>query len=185
MTSGLVIDHGHTPVYRVVRKGWKDPLDVSYSQKAPDNRWNTPDFPTLYCCCSTKTAQAVAEDLFIGTFRVQLIDLLPSVVPNLVEIGWSGRVVDVASAEGVGGAGLDSSYPDRSTKEQTRQLATEWHSGGAQGVVCRSASLAQKGFSDWSGSHEQWSELAIFVRNCIEPPILVKRRPDLDWLTRS
>jgi RES domain-containing protein len=180
MTSVLVVNHDHTPVYRVIRKKWKEPLDVSYSQKAADNRWNTPEFPALYCSCSLQTARAVTRHLF--AVRAQTRELPRSLVPNLVEIAWAGKVVDVASAEGVLGAGFDSSYPKRSDKERTRQLATEWHSQGAQGVVCRSASLAQRRFSNWTGPHEQWSELAIFVGNCDDPPVVRKRRSDLDWL---
>ena len=55
--------HRHQPVYRVVRAGWEDPLDASFSRWWPDRRWNIADFAALYCCCSEAVARAVAQDV--------------------------------------------------------------------------------------------------------------------------
>ncbi len=183
MTSDpAFLDHVHEPVYRVVRRSWPNPLDASFSQRvAIDNRWNTDGFPALYCCCSVQVARAVTLDVFRYA-GVDLSDLLPSMQPQLCEISWSGLVVDVASSEGVKAAGFPDTYPAGISKQETRQVATEWHNKGLLGVVCRSASLSKRGVSRWSGRHEPWGELAIFVENCPHPPSLVGFRDDLDWL---
>jgi len=186
MTAPLATAHGHIPLYRVVQKDWEDPLDASFSQVSPDRRWNTPEFPALYCCCSERVARVVAIDRFLcAAWRIE--DIQPAQLPRLVEFHWTGHVVDVATDEGVSAAGFDASYPGGSNKEQTRKLAAQWHAQLAQGVVCRSASMWRLGFSRWLEPHEQWSEIAIFVRNCdkSEQPRDLTRRPDLDWLTGS
>jgi RES domain-containing protein len=67
--------HNHVPLFRVIRRGWADPLDTSYSQRASaDNRWNTPDFPALYSSCSERVARAVARDVF-RLAAIELADL--------------------------------------------------------------------------------------------------------------
>ncbi len=180
MTPRLVL-HRHRPLYRVVRAGWADPLDPGFSQRRPDRRWNTAAFPALYCCCSPRVARAVARDLFRFA-GVELEELAPAFRPRLVELAWWGRVVDVASARGVAAAGLPTSYPRGVEKEATRERAVEWHRAGAQGVVCRSASLARLGLAVWRGGHEPWSELAIYVENSDNRPRLLGDRADLDGL---
>ena len=102
MTNGPVLfDHSHQPVYRVVRRSWRNPLDATFSQRpTADNRWNTNRFPALYCCCSVTVARAVALDV-LRYAGIELTDLRPDVQPRLVEISWSGEVVDVATAAGV------------------------------------------------------------------------------------
>jgi RES domain len=181
MTGWLPIDHQHEPVYRVVRLGWTDPLDASFSQSRPDNRWNTAEFPVLYCACSELAARAVALDVF-RLAGVELADLRPAFRPQLVEIAWRGRVVDVVSPEGVRTAGFPSVYPAGVSKEATRQAAAVWHKDGAAGVVCRSASVFRQGLRQWLGAHERWGELAIFPGNAAVAPVMLRRREDPDWL---
>jgi RES domain-containing protein len=183
MTSPLLVEHTHQPVYRVVRRSWADPLDVSYSQSRRDNRWNTSEFPALYCCCSERVARAVALDVF-RLAGIVLEDLQSAYQPQLVEVSWAGRVADAASAEGVKAAEFPPQYPEGVSKEQTRSFATACHEAGAEGIMCRSASLAKMGFWAWEGAHERWGEVAIFTRNCQRSPTLLRRREDPNWFLR-
>lgn len=181
MKKPIAHQHAHEPLYRVVRRGWKDPLDTSFSQLTNDRRWNTKAFPALYCCCSTKVARAVTLDLFRYS-GVVLDDLRPELRPQLVEIQWQGRTVDVVTTKGVRAAGFSADYPDRSSREQTQTAASLWHQKGWEGVVCRSASLHRLRFSDWSGDHERWSEIAIYTDRAVRSPKLIRRIPGLRWL---
>ena len=175
------INHTHQPVYRVVRQSWSNPLDATFSQRSTaDNRWNTEDFPALYCCCSEQVAAAVAQDI-LEYAGVEISDLDPSMQPRLVEISWSGRLVDMATAQGVRAAEFPHTYPRAVDKRQTRAAARQWNTQGVCGVVCRSASLSWRGVTTWSGNHERWAETALFVQNCARPT-LVKTRDDLGWL---
>jgi RES domain-containing protein len=180
MSAPLRVAHRHQPVYRVVRAGWEDPLDASFSQRAPDNRWNGAAYPALYCCCSERVARAIVRDLFAHA-GVELADLQPSYRPAFVEIGWTGEVVDVASREGVEAARFPEDYPDGVSRLQTRKAAADWHRDGAEGVLCRSASLWRRGFPDWSGPHLPWAELVLFVANCQRRPQLRRRREAAGW----
>jgi hypothetical protein len=178
----LTMDHSHGPLYRVVRQRCPDPLDISHSRRRfGDYRWNTSEFPALYCCCSEWVARAVALDR-LRLAGVDLSDLQPGARPQLVEIEWSGVVINVASADGVAAAGYPRDYPEAVRKEQTRRSAAEWHSTGAEGVVYRSAVLQRRGYTHWAGSHQRWCELAIFVTNSQADPTLVRRRQDPGWL---
>ncbi len=183
MTNGPVLfDHSHQPVYRVVRRSWRNPLDATFSQRpSADNRWNTNSFPALYCCCSVTVARAVALDV-LRYAGIELTDLRPDVQPRLVEISWSGEVVDVATASGVQAAGFPGTYPSGVSKQDTRRAASQWHRMGLLGVVCRSASLSRKGLSVWHGQHESWGEVAVFVNNGSLSPSAIAAREDLDWL---
>lgn len=175
------VRHWHTPIYRVIRRGWADPLEASFSQLRNDNRWNTSEFPALYCCCSERVAAAVANDLFrVGSLTVQ--DLQPAFRPALAEIRWTGKVVDVASTEGVIAAGFDPEYPEKTSKVQTQKAATRWHADGAEGVVCRGAPLSRMGLRQWKGDHQRWGEVAVFLANAHRAPRLLTRREDVDWL---
>jgi hypothetical protein len=176
------VSHRHRPVYRVVRAGWKDPLDASFSQRALDNRWNTPEFPALYCCCALAVARAVTRDI-LRYAGVEIEDLQPGFRPRLVEVEWSGEVVDVVSPEGIEAAGFPDSYPEGVSKRRTREAAAAWHGQAAEGVVCRSASLHRLGASDWSGGCSRIGELAVFVDNCRTPPREIRRRDDAGWLS--
>lgn len=184
MTDHRSVAHTHEPIYRVVRAGWADSLDASFSQRAADNRWNTFEFPALYCCCGLPTARAVTRDI-LRLAGVEVEDLQPAFRPRLVEVRWTGEVVDVVSAEGVASAGLPPSYPDGVSKVHTRRLATEWHSAGSQGVVCRSASLWRMGLTDWSGDCTRTGEIVLFVQNCRTPPAKVGHRDDAGSLEPS
>lgn len=180
MNGVRLLDHSHVPLYRVVRAGWGDPLDASFSRRAPDRRWNDARFAALYCCCSEGVARAVAEDV-LRLAGLRLDELQPAARPQLAEIAWRGSVVDVATPEGIEAAGFPPEYPDHVSRHETRRRSALWHgAGGSEGVVCRSASLARLGLGHWSGPHEGWSELAIFVERAREPPRLVRRRTGLD-----
>ena len=169
-----------TALYRVVRAGWSDPLDATWSQTARDRRWNLPDFPALYCCLSLDVARAVTRDL-LGFSGIELAELQPAFRPRLVEISWSGEVVDVATAAGVAAAGLPESYPDGVDRSATRRAAAAWHRQGREGVAGRSASLRRLGFSTWSGPPERFSEAALFVENCRMHPVRLGHRDDALW----
>lgn len=183
MSGFLTVQHAHSPVYRVVRRTWKDPLDASFSRNRPGNRWNTAEFPALYCCCHPGVARAVVLDVF-RLAGVELADLQPAAMPQLVEVSWGGEVVDVASTEGVAATGFPLDYPKAVSKSQTRRSAHEWYARGAEGVVCRSASIARTGFATWTGTHIHWGEIAIFIQNAKRRPRLVRRRRDLEWVSK-
>lgn len=176
--------HTHQPLYRVVRAGWADPLDASFSQRAVDNRWNTAGFPALYCCCGLPVARAVTRDL-LKLAAVEIEDLTPAFRPRLVEVEWSGELIDVVSAEGIAAAGFPATYPGGTSKIRTRELATGWHSEGAEGVVCRSASLWRLGFTAWTDDCSQTGESVLFVENCRTPPVKLRHRDDVSWLKPS
>ena len=176
------IEHTHEPVYRVVRANRADPLDAGFSLRGEGGRWNTPEFPALYCCCSPGVARAVARDI-LRLAGVELSDLAPDARPQLVEIGWSGGVADMASAEGIDSAGFPAGYPEGASRGQTRSAAAEWHAWGAEGVIARSASLARMGMREWAGEHWRWSELTIFADSSRRRPALGRRHGDLEWLS--
>jgi RES domain-containing protein len=180
MTEPLFMEHGHV-VYRVTRQSWRDPLEASYSQVRTDNRWNTPAFPALYACCSEQVARAVVLDRF-RLSGVELEDLHPDARPALVEITWSGMLVDVASAAGVAAAGFPATYPAGVSIADTQTAATAWHAAGFEGVVCRSASRARLGFSEWRDPHQPWGEIAIFPQNAKRAPHRRRRSAELEWL---
>jgi hypothetical protein len=69
---------------------------------------------------------------------IELADLQPAMLPQLVEIVWDGDVIDVAAPEGVAAAGFPHVYPVGADKTQTRAAAKIWHDSGAPGVVHRS-----------------------------------------------
>lgn len=183
MTDDLItVLHAH-PIFRVVRRGWRDAVDASHSQTRADNRWNTTNFPALYCCCSVRVARAVALDVF-RLAAVMVEDLQPEVRPGLAELAWSGQVVDVASVGGIAAAGFPPGYPDGVSKEDTRRVASQWHESGHEGVVYRSASILRRGRgrASWDGSHELWSELAIFPLRAVHPAREERRQDDFAWL---
>jgi len=111
-----------------------------------------------------------------------LEDLQPSRMPELIEIAWAGEAVDIAYPDGIADAGFAPTYPAGVEQAETQIKGVQWHDQRAKGVVCRSASRMRRGFQEWSGEHEPWAELAIFVENARQMPRLIRRRPDLDWL---
>lgn len=182
MRPHRLVFHNHRPIYRVVRAGWHDPVDASFSRAAADNRWNTSSFPALYCCCGLEVARAVTRDVlhFVG---VEVEDLQPDFQPRLVEIGWAGNLVDVLSEEGVAAAGFPASYPDGVAKTLTREAATDWHAQRLEGVVCRSASLARLGVTSWGTDCLKQGEAVLFVANCRMPPTQLRGAwKGLEWL---
>jgi RES domain-containing protein len=181
MTPPRLLAHTHSPVLRVVRRGWQDPLDASYSQRVSDNRWNTSRFPALYCCCSLPVAQAVARTR-LARIGAEIDELSPEYLPALAEVAWVGDVVDVASEDGIRDAGFPPAYPEGAGVRETQAAAEVWHDQGREGVVCRSFSLWARGVRRWAGSHEPWGEVAIFVRNARTVPALVRRHDELSWL---
>ena len=125
-TPPRTVVHNHVPLYRVIRRAWVDPLDTAYSQRASaGNRWNSPDFPALYCSCSERVARAVTRDVF-RLAGIELADLQDAMLPQLVEVAWDGEVIDVASPQGVAAAGFPPDYPDGIDKTQTRATAKIW-----------------------------------------------------------
>lgn len=180
MNPPTVVRHQHAPVFRVLRAGHSDPLDGTQSRRRP-GRWNTADYPALYCCCSELTAKAVAQDRF-NLAAVDLADLQPEAFPQLFELDWAGSVVDVASSVGIAAAGFSPSYPEGVSHEETKPRAAQWHQDGLEGVVCRSASLSRLGFSGWSDDCQLWGELAVFTERAQLRPALRRERSDLDWL---
>jgi RES domain len=176
-----LVAHEHEPIYRVVRAGWPDPLDTIYARSS-SSRWNPANsFPVLYTSCSENVARAIVRDLYdLGAIEID--DLQPSLRPQLTEIGWGGTVVDMASVEGIMECGFPLAYPDRIGHELTQPFAPAWHELGAEGIVCRSASVWRMDHVGWNGPHEAWSELAIFIENARRVPRLLRRREDLDWL---
>lgn len=178
----IIMPHAH-PIFRVVRAGWQDATDASYSQTKADNRWNTTEFPALYCCCSVPVARVVALDVF-RLASVVIEDLQPEARPALAKLSWAGQVVDVASEDGVTAAEFPSAYPDGVNKERTRRAASRWHELGHEGVVCRSASLwrRERKRASWEGGHEQWSEVAIFPLTAANRAREEGREDDLAWL---
>ena len=167
-------------LYRVVRRNWADPLDAGFSRRQTNNRWNTPDFAALYCCLSEKVARAVTLDLF-RLAGLELSDLRPEVRPQLVELEWEGRCADMCGTASITAAGFPPDYPAGVRIGATQRAAAEWRESGFEGVLCRSASLARLGFSDWTPPHERWSEAAIFVETASHEPHLRARRDDFDW----
>lgn len=180
MKTPRLLDWTRQPLYRVVRRAWKDPLDTSFSRKA-NHRWNTSEFEALYCCASPGVARAVALDVFRLAGLV-LEDLRPEARPQLVEIAWRGRLVDVATPEGVKAAGFPARYPEGITRAATQASAESWWKAGFEGVLCRSASLARLRFSGWQGDPASWSEAAIYPANARLAPRLVRRIRGLGWL---
>lgn len=177
----LQVPHEHVPLFRVVRAAWAEPLDSSYSRER-GGRWNPPGaFPALYGCCSERVAGAVVRDLW-RTGAIEAEDLSPAARPQLVEFRWAGTVVDAVSLAGLAAAGLTRGYPAGLEHRQTQALGSVWHEAGAEGVVCRSASLHRLGFRAWVGPHEGWGEVAVFVENATAAPELLRRRADAQWL---
>lgn len=126
-------------------------------------------------------ARAVALDIF-GISAVTLEDLQPGLAPQLVEIEWSGEVVDMVTPEGIEAAGFEANYPQGVDHSQTQPAATQWHAAGAEGVCCRSASVHRLGRSRWEGEHREFGELAIYPDHADRAATLLARRDDLDWL---
>ena len=118
----------------------------------------------------------------MGMAAVDVDDLQPDYRPQLVEVGWTGEVVDVVSSEGVAAAGFAADYPAGVDMASTRSAAETWHAEGAEGLCCRSASLSRLGQTDWSGDHRSFGEVAIYPDNAEREPSLLRRRDDLDWL---
>lgn len=176
------VPHHHRPLYRVVRRDWSDPLDATFSRSVSDNRWNTPAFPALYCCCSEPVARAVATER-LQRLSLSLEDLAPDAYPQLVELDWGGTLVDVASSAGLVANGFPPTFPQDTPVGHCQQAAAEWHAQGHQGILCRSASLCRLGWeARWAGDHRPWGETVIFPRQGTRKPRLIRRRDDLAWL---
>lgn len=109
-------------------------------------------------------------------------DLRAEYRPVLVELRWTGTLVDLVSVEGLVAAGFPLTYPDRVEHRHTQPFAAIWFALGAQGVLCRSASVFRVQHQGWPGSHENWSELAIFIDNAALRPQLTQVRNDVGWL---
>jgi len=181
--SEQITAHTHIPLLRVVPRRYIDDAgNAAPSQERADNRWNTPAFPALYCCCSLPVAAAVAR-LKIRRTGLTLDQISPDRLPALREILWDGQVVDMASPDGIRQAGFPNDYPAPATTiDQTQAAAARWHAAGREGLVCRSHALYEAASErGWHEPHEPWGEVAIFVRNTKAP---ASRRAvrNLSWL---
>lgn len=173
--------HDHTPIYRVARAEWTDPLDATFAA-LHSHRWNAPgSHAVLYTSCSITVARAIVLDIF-KIVALDLEDLAPGVRPVLLEIAWSGEPVDMASVAGLVECGFRHTYPEHMEHRHTQPFGRAWFALGAEGVLCRSASMFRIGHQGWMGNHEDWSELAIFVDNAKVQPVILNRREDVDWL---
>ncbi len=136
----------------------------------------------LYTACSLAVARCIVTDVFaLGAVGVE--DLQPEYFPVLAEVNWAGEVVDLASPAGLVEAGFPLDYPHRMEHAHTQPFAAAWHTLGAEGVLCRSASVFRIDHRGWVGPHENWAELAIFVENAGQTPKLLRVRPHDEWLT--
>lgn len=176
-----LVTHDHNPLYRVLPQDAIDFLDDSYSRHK-DNRWNTADFPALYCCCSKQSARAVALEK-LSSVGLLLEDVQPPDSPMLVEVEWVGQVVDVASADGVLAAGFTADYPDGTTRDRARLLAAQWFENGHEGIVCRSASLFRLGNRNWHPPHQPWGEAVVYKQNATQQPKSLRKHDDSAWLS--
>ncbi len=176
------VPHVHVPLFRVGPRSWTDPTDASFSQSHTDNRWNTPAFPALYCCCSERVARAVVDDR-LRRLAVELADLTPDAQPQLAEIDWTGTVVDMISEEGIVTNGFPRAYPAGVEVADCQRASIAWNEAGHEGVVCRSAAVHRlsRGMR-WEGDHQAWGEVAVFTQKAREKPRLRRLRNDLDWL---
>lgn len=114
---------------------------------------------------------------------MELADLTLDITPQLVELEWSGTVVDLASDDGLAAAGLPSTYPEGITLQQCQEAATVWHKQRVQGVLCRSAAIRRIGLPlEWKEPHQPWGEVAIYTRNARTKPTMKRRREDDTWL---
>ncbi len=181
MTAPLFIEHDHVPLYRVVRAGWPNPLDTTFS-RTTGGRWNAPEaHEVLYACCSESVARSIVADILrIGALEIG--DLRPEYWPVLAELHWTGLPIDLVSAEGIIAAGFSPEYPRGVEHGDTQPYGAVWAALGAEGVLCRSASVFRINREGWLGGHEEWSELAIFVENAGIRPGLLRVRPHSDWL---
>lgn len=177
----VTVPHVHVPLFRVGPTSWTDPTDASFSQRRSDNRWNTPAFPALYCCCSERVARAVVEDR-LRRLAVELADLTPDARPQLAEIDWTGTVVDMISDAGIVANGFLPAYPADVKLADCQRASLVWHEAGYDGVVCRSAALHRVAReAHWQGDHGAWGEVAVFTQNARRTPTLRRLRDDFDW----
>lgn len=175
------VAHGHSPIYRVARSEWANPLDATFASRQ-SHRWNSAgSHAVLYTSSSIAVARAIVVDIF-KIAALELEDLAPGVRPVLIELEWSGEPVDMASVEGLVECGFTHSYPDQIEHRHTQPFGMAWFALGAEGVLCRSASMFRIGHRGWIGAHEGWSELAIFVDNVSIQPVAINRREDFGWL---
>ena len=78
----------------------RTPPNARFSQLSHvNNRWNTPSFPALYCCCSETVARAIVRDIFRFA-GVDLADLQETAQPQLVEIHWASEPIDCTRRAG-------------------------------------------------------------------------------------
>lgn len=174
------------PLLRVVKAGWPDPLDTSYSASA-GGRWNPAgSFEALYTFGSPRGARAYAWEKL---HRIGVVpeDLVPDSQPQLVEVGWKGRVVDVATDAGVGAAGFAHDFPAGVGWARTQPPAQVWHDAQHEGVQYRSATLHRAtlhrgGESAWAGNPLDWSEVVVFPATTKSPPRLVRRIAGMAFL---
>lgn len=128
---------------RVVARDWDDPLDPTHAQRL-GGRWNPPDsWPTLYLNRDIETARAQITRLLKGT-PVTADDLTDDAFELVSVVLPPAQIVDCVSDEGLGAAGLGSTYPcdgeERDVDHGTCQrIGRSAHESGFDGVEARSA----------------------------------------------
>ncbi len=128
---------------RVVARSWEDPLDPKYAQRL-GGRWNPPgSWPTLYLNRDIETARAQVTRLLQGS-PVTVDDLADDAFELVSAVLPPAEVVDCVSDEGLGAAGLASTYPrdvaGRIVPHATCQRIGDCaHEAGLDGVEARSA----------------------------------------------
>jgi RES domain-containing protein len=141
--------------FRVCGRTWIDPLDTSYARRY-GGRWNPPGaFGALYLCATPVVAAAVARANFIGEIA-SLMDVLPSMLPDLLEVSvHRSQFVDAVSEEGSRALKLPTRYPYSVDWTLCQSIGKRAYEAGERGIACRSAAEATD--ASWPGE-----ELALF-----------------------
>jgi hypothetical protein len=131
--------------FRIADRGWRDPLDPRFAQRA-GRRWNPPDsWPTLYLNEDLVTARLNLR-LFIARWPYEPEDLRDDRGPDLAVATLPRRqqVADVHTPAGVAAVGLPASYPVDPAGALVahvpcQRIGTVVKAAGLRGVRCRSA----------------------------------------------
>ena len=161
--------------WRLIKPGWSDPNDTSYSKRPNvDNRWNpVGDFGALYLCASITVAAANARWKH-NRRAIKLFDLAPSKRYSLVQYDVPVvRVLDAASSEGIRALGFEENFPFGVPHTPCREIAVQANGEGLRGVAARSA-------AEVTATSHCGEELALFDTHKLPEPQR-KRREFADW----
>lgn len=131
--------------WRIADRGWRDPLDPSYTAER-GGRWNPAgSFPALYFNEDKVTARLNLR-AFIAGWPYEPEDLRDDNGPVLIgaTLPRSQRVCDARTRAGVAAAGLPRTYPVDGrgrpvARERCQPIGTAVHAAGLRGVRARSA----------------------------------------------